>query len=322
VTCPRHAPGVASHVIYTWTDDWAQLPQDPLGWMHSGVAVLEGRVVVAHPGKPALLHYALDGRLERTVELEGLLEPHSFCPVEDGLWIADVGFKRHGGGPVHVTEQGRGRVVLVDQAGAVQQELAGPETTWSPTDVVAVDETGELWVADGYGQDLVHRFGADGRLVQTLTGEEGAGRFDTPHGLLVDRRRGDPELYVSDRANARIQVYDLEGRFRRSIGEGIVVTPTAMTTVGDVLALTDFTQARVTVLDGDDRLVEHVGANPTAPERDGWPNDRDEDDNLVRPLLAQGAFNSPHTLAADSEGNLYVTEWLVGGRLTKLALDG
>jgi hypothetical protein len=155
-----------------------------------------------------------------------------------------------------------------------------------------------------------------------LTGEEGAGRFDTPHGLLVDRRRGDPELYVSDRANARIQVYDLEGRFRRSIGEGIVVTPTDMTTVGDVLALTDFTQARVTVLDGDDRLVEHVGANPTAPERDGWPNDRDEDDNLVRPLLAQGAFNSPHTLAADSEGNLYVTEWLVGGRLTKLALDG
>lgn len=92
-----------------------------------------------------------------------------------------------------------------------------------------------------------------------------------------------------------------------------------MTIVGDELALTDFTQARVTILDNDDQLVEHIGANPQAPERDGWPNARDAAGNLVPPPLEPGKFNSPHTLAADAAGSLYVTEWLLGGRLTKLA---
>jgi hypothetical protein len=95
-----------------------------------------------------------------------------------------------------------------------------------------------------------------------------------------------------------------------------------MAVVGDELALTDFTQARVTVLDEHDRLVEHVGANPVVRERDGWPNARDARGDLVRPPLEAGRFNSPHTLAADDDGNLYVTEWLLGGRLTKLARVG
>jgi len=96
-----------------------------------------------------------------------------------------------------------------------------------------------------------------------------------------------------------------------------------MAIVGDTLALTDFTRARVTILDRADQLVEHMGANPGAnPEaraRDGWPNARNVDGDLVRRRSNQGKFNSPHTLAADAEGNLYVTEWLIGGRLTKLA---
>jgi hypothetical protein len=105
----------------------------------------------------------------------------------------------------------------------------------------------------------------------------------------------------------------------RVTGTGIVVTPTDMVVVGDELAVTDFTQARVTILDSRDRLVEHVGENPDAPARDGWPNAYDERGNLTRPRLEPGAFNSPHTLAADEAGNLYVTEWLLGGRLSKLA---
>jgi hypothetical protein len=152
----------------------------------------------------------------------------------------------------------------------------------------------------------------------TLSGEEGAGRFGTPHCVAVDRRRGEPELYVADRANARLQVYDLEGRFRRVAGLGIVVTPTDLAFTGDELVLTDFTKARVTVLDRDDSLVEHLGEHPEAPQRDGWPNARDERGDLVRPALQPEKFNSPHTVAADGDGNLYVTEWLLGGRVTKL----
>ena len=305
---------------YAWSE-WVDLPHDPLGWMHSGAAVIDGLVVVAHPGEPTLLYYYADATLQRSVALEGLLEPHGFWSVDGGIWIGDVGFKRHGGGPEHTTEQTRGRVVLVDEQGAIQRELHDPGSAWSPTAVIVATETGDIWVADGYGQGTVHRFDADGTHLLALTGEEGAGRFHTPHGLLLDPRRGEAELYISDRGNGRIQVYDLEGRFLRVAAEGTVVTPTDMVIVGETIALTDFTQARVTILDADDQLVEHIGANPAVRERDGWPNARNGDGNLVRPPLELGKFNSPHTLAADEAGNLYVTEWLIGGRVTKLTLS-
>ena len=305
--------------LYRWVADWTELPLEPLGWMHSGIAFADGLIVVAHPGEPTLLFYDGDSALQRTIALPGLLEPHGFCVVAEGIWIDDVGFKRRVKGSQFETERAVGRVVLVDLEGRLLQELKDPGTDWSPTAVAVIAETGDIWVADGYGQDLVHRFDKNGHHIQSLTGEEGAGRFNCPHGLVVARRLGEPELYVSDRANARIQVYDVEGRFRRVVGEGIVVTPTDIAVVGDELALTDFTQARVTILDKNDHLIEHIGANPKVPERDGWPNARDADGNLVRPPLESGKFNSPHTLAADIDGNLYVTEWLLGGRLTKLA---
>src|SRR5207248_975609 len=160
------------------------------------------------------------------VALAGFLEPHGFRVVADGMWVADVGFKRRVRGSEYETERAAGRVALVDASGNVLRELRDPGDGWSPTTVAHVAESGDVWVADGYRRHLVHRFDARGRHVQTLTGEEGVGRFDCPHGVALDRRRGEPELYVSDRANARIQVYDVEGRFRRVVSEGVVVTPT------------------------------------------------------------------------------------------------
>lgn len=304
--------------LYEWAQGWVELPREPLGWMHSGVAVVGDRVVVAHPARPELLWYDRDGRCDETTPVDGLLEPHAFVAAGDVLWIGDVGFKRRVSGGEFETERSRGRVVAVTHGGSTTRELHDPGEGWSPTCLAVVAETGETWVADGYGHSLVHRFGPDGTHVLTLSGEEGAGRFSCPHGVLIDRRHGAPELYVSDRANGRLQVYDLDGRFKRVAGEGVLATPTDLCTVGDLLAVTDFTKARVTLLDERDRLVEHVGEDPEAPTRDGWPNARDTENDLVRPQLTAGRFNSPHTLAADADGNLYVTEWLLGGRLTKL----
>jgi hypothetical protein len=305
--------------LYAWMEDWAELPHAPLGWMHSGATVVGGEFVACHPEDSTLLFYGLDGTLRRTLRLGGFLEPHGFEPVPDGVWIADPGSKQVVHGPEAEIVRTRGRVALVDGERRVLRELEDPGSGWSPTAAVVVEESGDVWVADGYGDNLVHRFSADGEHLKTLTGDEGAGRFSCPHGLLVDRRRRQAELYIADRANGRIQVYDLEGTFLRTVGAGAVVTPTDMTVAGDELALTDFTQARVTILGADDELVEHVAWDPGAPQRDAWPNARDADGNLVPPPLAPGRFNSPHTLAADADGNLYVTEWMLGGRLTKLA---
>ena len=52
---------------------------------------------------------------------------------------------------------------------------------------------------------------------------------------------------------------------------------------------------------------------------DGWPNNRNASGELVATaLLEPGKFNSPHGMAVDGQGNLYVAEWLIGGRFIKL----
>ena len=87
--------------------------------------------------------------------------------------------------------------------------------------------------------------------------------------------------------------------------------------------------ARLAVVDAEDRFLGYVGASDSArkglgwPERPGWPNALSDDARAVRANLSvSNDFNSPHSLAADPDGNLYVSEWLVGGRYTKFKIDG
>ncbi len=284
----------------------------------------EGEIVTGHPDGSTLLVLNAGGGLIRSVATD-LTELHGLRAVDGDLWVADIGshWRIEGGEIERIERPEGGRVVQLDPGGLVTRELARPDhpaygsAPYKPT-AVDVDDDGTIWVADGYGANLVHRYAFDGTLVATLTGEEGAGRFDTPHDVFVDRRRGRPEIYVADRANARIQVFDPDGTFKRAFGNDVFTAPTVMTTWNDYLIVTDFMRARVTVLDANDRLVMHLYENAEAPSRDKWPNARGEDGALVRPELETRMFNSPHAVAADSSGNLYVTEWLAGGRYTKL----
>jgi hypothetical protein len=166
-------------------------------------------------------------------------------------------------------------------------------------------------VADGYGMSLVHRYDAGGRYLGSLSGEEGGGAFACPHAVWVDLRRAEPELYVADRGNRRLQVYDLDGVFKRTVGEGVLECPCTGVRYGDGLLVPELC-ARLTFLDADDRLVGYLGRNEAACGLPGWPE-------VAPEQIQAGKFNSPHAAAADAEGNLYVVEWIVGGRLTKLA---
>ena len=146
-----------------------------------------------------------------------------------------------------------------------------------------------------------------------------ASAVSTPRtGYWCDYRKADPELYIADRANNRVMVYDLEGNFKRKFGEDWLITPCAFAVAGDLLAIPEL-QARVTLVDPDDNLAGQLGDNTSVAQREGWPNVHGHDGNLERPPdLEPGKFNSPHGIAADAEGNLYVPEWLIGGRFTKL----
>ena len=279
-----------------------ELMWDSRDWAHAAIDVRHGVLWVTHPNGHTLEQYDLDGALIGRLETD-LLELHYL------RWpgAVDTGSKRFGAGADFETVRRDGRVVRLTDGFELPRPYPA-ETKYSPT-AVAVDTNGAVWVADGYGQSLVHRYTRDGELDLTLGG------FATPHSIAI----ADGRLLVCDRANERIQEYDLGGKLLRTLAEGVVVTPTDLVSVGDRLVLTDFTAARITVLTRDGELVEHLCASARSPEEDAWPNTRDPDGKIVRPATTRGVVNSPHTLAADHDGDVFVSEWLIGGRVTKLA---
>ena len=324
---------------YEWVDEWARLPDDAhvrAGWAHNALVVTrEGLVVGIHPSDGQVIVLEADGAIVSTFEC-GLVEGHGMCLVDDGadeyLWVADCGVKvvPKADAPYGydaLLPEPDGRVVEIRlRDGVVVRQLPKPShaaydaAPYLPT-AVAVAPDGHIWVADGYGANLLHRFAPDGSHLVTLTGEEStAGRLDCPHGLLIDRRRGEGELYVADRENLRLLVFELDGTFLREVARGELARPCALATHGDLLAVAEL-RARVALLDLDDRIVGYIGDNGEVAETPGWPNSV-VDGKVVRQLaLTAGKFNSPHGIAIDSDGNLFVTEWLVGGRYTKLVPD-
>jgi sugar lactone lactonase YvrE len=336
--------------------NWANLkavPDADTSWAHSGLVVTAaGEVIGFHAGQ--LVAFDEHGDVARILR-PGLTEGHGILLVNEHdieyLWVTDPGFYfapgPGGGDEAWGAVFGAGvyletrapRVVKMTLDGEIVAELPLPSTDpelftgmmgqYCPCGA-AVDEvrfggSGDIWVADGYGSSLVHRFDRDGKHLLTLTGEEGGGRFLCPHAVFIDRRAGKtPELYIADRENKRVQVYDLAGRFLRVVGEGFLNSPSGFAQWGETLVVAEL-YSRLAVLDADDGLIAYLGADRKAeegrswPERPGWPNALGEDGRVESVALSdQDALNSPHSLAVDADGNLYVSEWLIGGRYTKI----
>ena len=98
-----------------------------------------------------------------------------------------------------------------------------------------------------------------------------------------------------------------------------MTSPSGFATHGTLMVVAEL-KARLLLLDGEDRLVTGLGGDPEVADTEGWPNDLDETGKPIRPKsLASGKFNSPHGMAVDADGNIYIAEWLVGGRHIKLA---
>ena len=323
---------------YEWIDDWAAIPESEssrMGWAHPGIVVTEsGNVITCHPGDPNVMTFDRDGNLLGSWQGD-FADAHGITLVNEGgteyLWIADNGSKRshrHDYGYPPGADSDFGQVLKTTLDGEVVMRLETPPHSvyesmrYSPTTVAVNEErhggNGDIWVGDGYGASYVHRFTRSGDYVGSINGEEGAGRYNCPHGIYIDRRRSEPELYVADRANARVQVYDLGGGFKRAFGTDFLTTPSGFVTHGDLMVIAEL-RARLAITDLDDNLITYLGDNEQVCDVEGWPNNTGEQGQIVpTSLLETGKFNSPHGLAVDPDGNLYVAEWLIGGRVIKL----
>ena len=120
-----------------------------------------------------------------------------------GIWVVDAA------GHVVSRMDSEGRVVM--ELGEKGVSGTGRTHFNLPTDV-AFAPGGEIYVSDGYGNARIVKFSSDGEYVlEWGTRGKGPGEFGLPHNLVVDARG---RVYVTDRDNQRIQVFDADGTFR------------------------------------------------------------------------------------------------------------
>jgi DNA-binding beta-propeller fold protein YncE len=163
----------------------------------------------------------------------------------------------------------------------------------------ALSPQGDLYVSDGYGNARVHKYAANGTLLRSW-GEPGTdpGQFNIPHNICCD---ADGWVYVADRENHRVQVFDGNGKYETQwnnmhrpsglhlerggqgrfyvgeIGGGLGVN-FDMPNIGP----------RVSIYSAKGELLARLGHRPAG--------------------LEPGQFVSPHGLAVDSRGDIYVGE--------------
>ena len=209
--------------LYRLVADWPRLPAGYVLGNPSGIGIDTAQnIVVFHRASkkwPVLLPFSEAVIPENTVlildHITGkmiaewgagiFVMPHSLTvDKDDNIWVTDVGLQQ----VLKFDHQGK-LLMRVGTAG-----VAGADSLHfnRPTDI-AVASDGSFYVSDGYRNSRVVKFSAAGKyLFSWGVKGSGPGQFDLPHGLDLD---GKGNVYVADRENSRIQIFDPEGKFIR-----------------------------------------------------------------------------------------------------------
>ncbi|MSO22529.1 MAG: hypothetical protein EXQ58_04595 [Acidobacteria bacterium] len=188
----------------------------------------------------------------------------------------------------------------------------GAALKYSPTNL-AVAPNGDVYVADGYGSSYINQYNSKAKFIRTFGGlGSDPGQLSCPHGIWVDTRGKTPILVVADRANHRIQNFTLAGDHLGFVSGTNL--PCHFHERNGMVVIPDL-GARVTLLDRDNRVILHLGEDPSGNWRELRKQPRDQ--------FLPGKFICPHGACFDHEGNIFVVEWVEIGRVTKLRqLDG
>src|SRR5436190_2069179 len=163
----------------------------------------------------------------------------------------------------------------------------------------ALSPKGDIYVSDGYGNARVHKYSPDGKLLFSW-GEPGSdpGQFNLVHNICAD---ADGWVYVADRENHRVQVFDGNGKYEaqwnnlhRPCGLCMPYTHHPVCYIGELGPVQPVNRnspnlgPRVSIVDNQGKLLSrfgdmHAGTAPTS-------------------------FLGPHGLSVDSRGDLYVGE--------------
>lgn len=250
----------------------------------------------------------------------------------EGKFVRSFGKEYHGGGHgLDIRQEGNQEFLYlcdIKHRKVVKTDLKG-EQLWSlsypveanlyendkkfvPTNVAFAPDGG-FYVGDGYGSHYIHQYDQNAKWIRSWGGEGTAqGKMKTPHGLWLDDRPGrTPSLVVADRANARLQYFTLDGQH---LGFVESVSFPAHFDIRNTDLLVPDLHARVTILDGQNNVITHLGYNQK------W-TDQVLDGFKIRTqpeTWEEGRFIHPHDACYDQDGNIFVAEWVSTGRITKL----
>ena len=321
--------------------DFLQLPPDLYLGEATGVAVnSKGHIFVFSRGSttgPAygaaaaqLLEFAPDGKFLR--EIGHHLYAWSFAHTvkvdrDDNIWGTDKG------SDMVIKFNPEGRVVLVfgrkqeasdegtEPLKHVKPPLPPVDGMFRQVTDVAWDAAGNTYISDGYINSRIAKVDKDGNWLRSW-GEPGSqpGQFSTPHSIAVDAH---DNIYVADRGNRRIQVFDTGGKFLRQFTLDVPAPADARPAIGNRPTVTTGTMSpgapwAICITPGPHQVLYASDAFPGRIYKLTL-------DGKVLGVLGKagkqlGQFGWIHEIACPSENELFVAE-LLNWRVQKLSLE-
>ena len=276
---------------YELVEGFAKLPEgEAFGLISRLTTDSQGRLYVFQRKDPPVVVFDSNGKFLRSWGSEQFKRPHGFRIVDDVVYLTDqvdnvaMVYTLEGKLLKQLGTRGQHSDTGCEDWHNLPLRAAGPFN--HPTEMMP-GPSGDLYVTDGYRNSRVHRFTRDGELIQSWgqPGKAAPGEFHLPHTIAI---APDGTLYVSDRANARIQIFTPDGKF---IGMW-----TGMGGPND-MALDD---------NGTFYLLEQATATskPSVSVRDG-----------KGAVLTRWEMPHAHGMGIDRTGNIYV------GRTKELRVD-
>jgi DNA-binding beta-propeller fold protein YncE len=321
--------------------DFLQLPPDLYLGEATGVAVnSKGHIFVFSRGSttgPAygagaaqLLEFAPNGKFLR--EIGHHLYAWSFAHTvkvdkADNIWVTDKG------SDMVIKFNPEGRVALVfgrkqeasdegtEPLKHVKPPLPPVDGMFRQVTDVAWDSAGNTYISDGYVNSRIAKVDKDGNWLMSW-GEPGGqpGQFNTPHSIALDAQNN---VYVADRGNRRIQVFDTAGKFLRQFTIDVPAPLDARPAIGNKPTATTGTMSpgapwAICITPGPNQVLYASDAFP------GRIYKLTLDGNVLGVLGGSGKqlgqFGWIHEIACPSENELFVAE-LLNWRVQKLSLE-
>ena len=324
--------------------DPLRLPPDLYFGEATGVAVnSKGHVFVFSRGNttgPAyaasaaqLLEFGPDGTFIR--EIGKNLYAWSFghavrIDKDDNIWAIDKG------SDMVIRFNPEGRVTMVfGRKQEASDETTGPlkhpvpplpaeDGRFRQVTDVAFGPEGDIFISDGYINSRIAKADKDGNWIKSW-GNRGtnSGEFNTPHNIAADAKGN---VYVADRGNRRIQVFDSEGKFLRIITVDVPFDENARPAIGNKPDLKTYQQVQTFVPGAPWTVCITPPPNQVLYTSDAYPGRvyKLSLDGRVLGVLGQSGkqlkqFGWIHGIACPSENEIYVAE-LLNWRVQKLIL--